>query len=105
MRRQLPNNIGWQNLSHSPALPWNPGLRLVFSDVDDTVAELYRAATSDMTTGLARLLDRGIRIVFITGQSAANVERRGVMNLPAQLRHRVAVGGCSGAELWGYSPS
>ena len=58
-----------------------------------------------MAAALARLLDQGIRIVFITGQSAANVEQRVVMNLPAPLRHRVAVGGCSGAELWGYSPS
>ena len=25
------------------------------------------------------------------------------MGLPARLRHRIVVGGCSGAELWGYS--
>jgi hypothetical protein len=56
-----------------------------------------------MLEALARLLDQGIRLVFITGQSVANVEQRVVMGLPASLRHRVAVGACSGAELWGYS--
>lgn len=56
-----------------------------------------------MLVALARLLDQGIRLVFITGQSVGNVEQRVVMRLPAPLRHRVAVGACSGAELWGYS--
>jgi len=71
---------------------WNPRLRLIFSDVDDTVAELYRPATSDIVARLAQLLDQGIRIVFITGQSAANVEQRVVMRIAASLRHRLVTG-------------
>jgi hypothetical protein len=86
-----------------PSIHWNPNLRLVFADVDDTVAALYRPATAAMLTALGRLLERGVRIAFITGQGVAGVERRVVMNLPASLRRWVAVGGCSGAELYGYS--
>ena len=51
----------------------------------------------------SRLLDQGISLVLITGQSVDNVEQRVVMSLPARLRRQIAVGGCSGAELWGYT--
>jgi hypothetical protein len=82
---------------------WNHGLRLALSDVDETVADLYCAAESGMLDALTRLLDQGISLVLITGQSVKNVEQRVIMSLPAQLRQRIAVGACSGAELWGYS--
>jgi hypothetical protein len=85
------------------SVAWNHELRLVLSDVDETVADLYCRAESCMLHALARLLDQGIALVLITGQSVKNVEQRVVMNLPAQLRQRIAVGACSGAELWGYS--
>ena len=85
------------------SVQWNHGLRLVFSDVDETIADLYRPADTDMLGALARLLNQGIRLVLITGQSVGNVEQRVVMSLPAPIRHRVVVGACSGAELWGYS--
>jgi hypothetical protein len=84
---------------------WNDRLRLVLSDVDETVADLYRPAEPRMLTVLSRLLEQGIALVLITGQSVANVEARVVMRLPAPLRQQIAVGACSGAELWGYSPA
>jgi hydroxymethylpyrimidine pyrophosphatase-like HAD family hydrolase len=82
---------------------WNHELRLVLSDVDETVADLYCPAEPRMLDALTRLLDQGISLVLITGQSVKNVEQRVVMKLPAQFRQRIAVGACSGAELWGYS--
>ena len=82
---------------------WNHDLRLVLSDVDETVADLYRPAEPRMLDALTRLLDDGISLILITGQSVENVEERVVMKLPAQHRQRIAVGACSGAELWGYS--
>jgi hypothetical protein len=84
---------------------WNGRLRLVFSDVDETVADLYRPADTRMLTALTRILEQQIALVLITGQSIANVEGRVVMRLPASLRQRIAVGTCSGTELWGYSPA
>ena len=84
---------------------WNHKLRIALSDVDETVADLYRPAESDMLAALTRLLNQEICLVLITGQSVGNVEQRVIMGLPAQLRHRIAVGACSGAELWGYSPT
>jgi hypothetical protein len=85
------------------SLSWNRKLRLALSDVDETVADLYCPAEIGMLNALTRLLDEGISLVLITGQSVENVEQRVIMGLPAQLRQRIAVGACSGAELWGYS--
>ena len=86
------------------SVSWNKKLRLILSDVDETVADLYRPAEPAMLDALARLLDQGSALVLITGQSVDNVEQRVVMRLPARLRRRTAVGACSGAELWGYTP-
>jgi hypothetical protein len=82
---------------------WNREFRLALSDVDETIADLYCPAESGILDALTRLLDHVIALVLITGQSVGNVEQRVVMNLPARLRQRIAVGACSGAELWGYS--
>jgi hypothetical protein len=84
---------------------WNDHLRLVLSDVDETIADLYRPAERRMLIALSRLLEQKIALVLITGQSIANVEQRVVMGLPAPLRRHIAVGTCSGTELWGYSPA
>jgi hypothetical protein len=85
------------------AIFWNDQLRLVFSDVDETVADLYRPAEAGMLDAITRLLDHGIRLVLITGQSVDSVEQRIVMRLTPSARKQIAVGGCGGAELWGYS--
>jgi hypothetical protein len=82
---------------------WNHELRLALSDVDETVADLYCPAEAGMLDALTRLLAQGIVLVLITGQSVGNVEQRVIMSLPARLRQRIAVGACSGAELWGYT--
>ncbi len=82
----------------SPKVLWNDQLRLVLSDVDETVADLYRPAEERMLSALSRLLERRIALVLITGQSVENVEDRVVMRLPAPLRQQIAVGACSGAD-------
>jgi hypothetical protein len=84
---------------------WNKELRLALCDVDETVADLYCLAEPGMLVALTRLLNQGISLVLITGQSVRNVEQRVILGLPTQLRGRIAVGACSGAELWGYSPT
>jgi hypothetical protein len=70
--------------------------------VDETIADLYRPAEQQMVSAVSKLLEEGVSLVLITGQSVENVERRLVLELPFSLRRRVAIGACSGAELWGY---
>jgi hypothetical protein len=92
-------------MSRLRTVHWNDQLRLVFSDVDETIADLYRPAERRMVAALSNLLEQNVSLVLITGQSVENVEERVVMALPARLRRQVAIGACSGAELWGYSPA
>jgi hypothetical protein len=70
-------------------LAWNDQLRLVFSDVAETAADLYRPAEIEMVNAVALLLDERVRIVLIRGQSVDNVEQRVIMRLPNRLRHLI----------------
>jgi len=92
-------------MSQFRAVRWNDRLRLVLSDVDETIADLYRPAEPRMVAAISNLLEQDVSLVLITGQSVRNVEERVVMALPAPHRRQIAVGACSGAELWGYSPA
>ena len=57
-------------------LAWNDQLRLVFSEVDETAADLYRPAEIEMVNAVAQLLDERVRIVLITGLIIFTLERR-----------------------------
>ena len=85
-----------------PMVTWNQKLKLIVSDVDETIADLYTAAAPEMIDQLIRLLDDGKVLVLITGQSVTSMRWRIVDSIPAQLRHRVLLGSCSGAEVWGF---
>lgn len=88
----------------SRTVSWNDQLCLVFSDVDETIADLYQPAERQMLGAISKLLEQSVSLVLITGQGVENVEQRVVMELPPSLRRHVAIGACSGAVLWGYSP-
>ena len=87
----------------SRTISWNDQLCLVFSDVDETIADLYQPAERQMVGAISTLLEQSVSLVLITGQGVENVEQRVVLELPAPLRRQVVIGACSGAELWGYS--
>jgi hypothetical protein len=81
---------------------WNDQVRIIISDVDDTVAPLYEPASSELACELSRLLSEGKVLFFISGQSADGIESRVINQIPGNLRKGVLVGHCSGAEVWGY---
>jgi hydroxymethylpyrimidine pyrophosphatase-like HAD family hydrolase len=85
-------------------IKWNPGLKLVVSDVDETVADLYTRAEPEMIKKLEKILSDGIKLFFVTGQGLKSVQWRIVDFLPKNLRKNILVGHCSGAEVWGYKP-
>jgi hypothetical protein len=80
----------------------NKSLIAIVSDVDETIADLYLPAESEMVDALTELLSYGIRLLLITGQSIQNVESRVIDFIPFVFRRQIAIGHCSGAELWGY---
>lgn len=83
-------------------LSWNPEVKLIFSDVDNTIAETYLPASSEMITALEGLLRKRIVLVMITGGSIESVYERIIQKINPTLREYIFVSTCSGAEVWGF---
>lgn len=88
--------------STTSPIQWNDQIRLIISDVDETVADLYVEAESAMHRELIQLLEEGKAIFFVTGQGLKSVQWRIIDHIPQALRSRILVGHCSGAEVWGH---
>lgn len=82
---------------------WNDNVKLIISDVDETVADLYVPAEPAMIHELSALLQEGKSLFFVTGQSAKSIQWRIIDQVPKDLRRKILVGHCSGAEVWGYN--
>jgi len=83
-------------------IQFNHDLRLAISDVDETIADLYKKAEPEMIKELTKLLKEGKVLFFISGQSVESINWRIVDCLPRELRYRVFIGHCSGCEVWGF---
>lgn len=89
--------------TQSPSsIAWNPNVKLILSDVDETVADLYVQATTEMIKELTSLLEEGKVLFFITGQGLKSVQWRIIDHIPLALRKNILVGPCSGVEVWGH---
>jgi hydroxymethylpyrimidine pyrophosphatase-like HAD family hydrolase len=81
---------------------WNDKVKLIISDVDDTVAPVYKNAFPEVIREIEKILSGGTVIFFLSGQSYTNVYCRVVEHIDPKLRHRVLLGVCNGAEVFGY---
>ncbi len=81
---------------------WNDKVKLIVSDVDETVADVYREAAPEMITELSNLLQENKAIFFITGASLVRVRQRIIDKIPPSLRKKILIAHCSGAEVWGF---
>lgn len=88
----------------SPEIKWNDKVKLIVSDIDETVADLYVPAESEMHKELTGLLQDGKSIFFVTGQGLKSVQWRVIDHISQPLRKNILVGHCSGAEVWGHNP-
>ena len=84
-------------------ITWNPQIKLVVADVDETIAEVYTPAEPAMIAELTSFLTDGGKLFMVTGGSLKRV-RTGITDLldPA-LRQHILVSHCSGAEVWGFT--
>lgn len=89
-------------IKNPEAMEWNEKLKLIISDVDETIADLYVEAKPEMVTELEKLLSEGKVLFFISGQSVKSIQWRIVDHIRKDLRNRIVVGHCSGAEVWGF---
>lgn len=86
-----------------PNIRWNNQVKLIVSDVDETVADLYVKAEPQMIKELSFLLKEGKVLFFVTGQGLKSVLWRIVDHIPKPLRSHILIGHCSGAEVWGFN--
>ena len=92
-------------MNNSPSqIKWNNEVKLIVSDVDETIADLYVKAEPEMIRELTQLLKEGKALFFVTGQGLKSVQWRIIDPIPQQLRSLILVGHCSGAEVWGHNP-
>lgn len=84
-------------------ITWNDDVQVVFSDLDETIAGLYRPADEAVVARLSGLLAEGLVLVVATGQGLRSTWDRLIQLLPAGRRVRVLLGACSGAELWTFT--
>jgi hypothetical protein len=92
-------------MSQKPQVGWNTKLRLAFSDVDETIAEVYAPADPGMITELSSFLSDGGKLCMATGGSLARVTRDVTDRIHPRLRRHILVSHCSGAEVWGFTES
>lgn len=83
-------------------LNWNNEVKLIISDVDDTIAEVYKDASCEMICELEKLLCEGIVFLLISGQSFDNIFNRVIKFIDKKLLNKVLVSPCNGAEVIGF---
>lgn len=87
----------------NPKITWNDKVKLIISDVDETIADLYVPAEPEMHKELTSFLQEGKSLFFVTGQGLKSVQWRVIDHIPQPLRKNILVGHCSGAEVWGHN--
>ncbi len=83
-------------------LKFNHDSKLILTDVDETIADVYCPAEPAMIDELNSLLEEGKIIFFVTGGGLHRVRNDIINFLKPNLRHKTLVSHCSGAEVWGF---
>ncbi len=83
-------------------IEWNDDLKLILSDVDETIADLYMDAEPEMCEKLESLLREGKVLFLISGQGIKSIRRRIINHINPKFRRKIIVGHCSGSEVWGF---
>lgn len=85
-----------------PQIQWNSKVKFIISDVDETIADNFLPAVPEMATELNYLLQEGKSLFCVSGASFAAIKRRVVDLIHPELRRKVLVSHCSGAEVKGF---
>ena len=83
-------------------LKFNPSIKLVLADVDETIADVYTRATPEMIHELNRFIEEDRVLFLVSGGGLQSIRERVVDLLKPELRHKVLVAHCTGAEVWGF---
>jgi len=83
-------------------ITFNEHIKLVFADVDDTIAPPYIDATAEMIHEINNLLAKDRSLILTSGGSLQSIMQRITNKIDPSLRHRILVVHCLGAETWGF---
>jgi len=89
-------------MPHASTIQWNSKVRMILTDVDDTIAPPHEVASPEICQQLEQVLAAGAVLFCLSGSSVAGVNERIVKAINAELRYRILIGHCNGAEVWGY---
>lgn len=83
-------------------IKFNDQVKLVVSDVDETIADLFIPASLEMISELNSLLANGIILLLVSGSGLSSIKSRVTDLLHPDLRKQVLISHCSGAEIVGF---
>jgi hypothetical protein len=89
----------------SRQISWNHGVKLILSDVDETIAPLHAPAEAETIMRISSYLRDGGRVCFITGNSLQRVRAGITDQIAPELRVNILIGEMSGLEMWGFDAS
>jgi hydroxymethylpyrimidine pyrophosphatase-like HAD family hydrolase len=79
-------------------IKWNNEVKLIFADVDSTIADVYTDATTNMIKNLEKILDLGLVLFLISGGSKKSIVDR-VISKIKNNRQNIILAHCMGAEI------
>ncbi len=81
---------------------FNPQVKLILADVDETIADVYLPADDQLIQKLNKLLAKGIRLFLVSGGGLNSICDRVVLRINKNLRKNILISHCSGSEVWGF---
>jgi hydroxymethylpyrimidine pyrophosphatase-like HAD family hydrolase len=81
---------------------WNPDIKFIISDVDETIADNFLPAVPEMAEALNKLLQEGKSLFLVSGAGFSRIKKRVVDLIAPEFRKRILVSHCSGAEVRGF---
>lgn len=85
------------------SITWNDEVKLILSDVDETIADIYTPARQEMIEELTTLLEEKISLFFVSGAGLSRIIERITNHIPPKLRKHILISHCNGAEVVGFT--
>lgn len=80
----------------------NSNLKLIVSDVDETVADVYMDIDPRLVPYFEKLLRSGVKFIFSSSGGLVSIENRIIFKIHKELRKNILVSHCNSSEIWGY---
>ncbi len=81
---------------------FNNDIRLIISDVDETIADLFVPTPLETIQELSKLLSENKSIFLVSGSGFLSLKTRVADLFPLNLRKHILISHCSGAEIMGF---